>query len=536
MKSNIHICILIASILCGTTVAGFLTGMTRASSHVTAAEGEPSKTPKKQAKKPAAVPTPTPTPSLVATTSTVASLPVGLPATDLTPMLVLSDHTAATAVTCGLTVDQYDKADFLGFVGPDGTKIYGRKETTDPITVICQNKNGTIPITINKISPEVFATAPSAPVVSQLTVPNDQIVVTLPNDKRQTLKSLLKYDDDIDSATPFIELAHDETFRLNIPACGPATENDNANHTKRKTTSTCYELLSSDPAVVAVAGGRSLMGAGTRGESVISVRAVKKTEILDLSTGVTESLSLEPDHTTTYSMPVGKNAAGNIEGIGHFNVRIVRTGPALIRSGFTVMSEDDAKKTFGHLIGNNYYCITATIVNSSGTDLQLTSIAFENKHDSTSVDPIPFSVVRTEQDHHKVWTARNISLAAISAVGEFMTGFNPFFVNISHQNHYKSFINILTVPGRSGVDAVWPNTQDADLLGLDNLGMRSDKLLPASGSTAPNSVLFIPKGAISNLAPANKKNPAEVKKALGELKVNGFQILRQTAAPIGLNP
>lgn len=179
---------------------------------------------------------------------------------------------------------------------------------------------------------------------------------------------------------------------------------------------------------------------------------------------------------------------------------------------------------YGRTIKMDYYCIEVEINNNSGSDLALAALAFTLK---TPNDPRPntsYTTVHGSLARRKLTYPRTLTLAAISASGQLMTGFNPFFHNTEHARNFAQFVDIISNPLEKGVDKVWPDSYPDELNRLEQDTLHDDKLIP--NNTRYKTKIFFPKRVVFRNGAKDRDDPATVRQALGELVIFGYKFQR----------
>jgi hypothetical protein len=184
---------------------------------------------------------------------------------------------------------------------------------------------------------------------------------------------------------------------------------------------------------------------------------------------------------------------------------------------------------FGRTIRNDYYCIEVMVQNFSGDDIALAGFAFDmgDSNDPSSFKPdSDYSTVHGSLARRKLTYPRTAVLAAITTVGEVMTGFNPFFHNLNHSNNFSYFINIISNPIEKGLDRVWKDAYPDELARFEQDVLKDDKII-ANGAPPFKTKIFIPKRSVfPTSADGNKNDLNDVRDALGKLVVFGYKFHR----------
>ena len=328
---------------------------------------------------------PKPAPSLMLSVPDAFPLTVGEPA--IVIKFRLSDGTAASNVSCNIPGKEFISAT----AGDTGMVLRAIKETDDPIIIACKSNNGNVDIYITKVytkakpliedgakSTELFETNPTPIQPKGLEVSEDVLKITLQNGEARTLKQSLVPEDAADgiSSPTSLRLAKDEVIRVNIPGCDNGISFENADHTKRKTTWKCFELVSSSPENVAVIGGNTLIGTSKKGAADITIRSVTKSEILNLSNGFKEVLPLVVNPVSTiFTFPLTKD-----EKVEKLKVQIEQNTDLKIVSVPRIKSYNDVKDQYGKGIAGRFLVVTVDINNSNSAKqflVQNVSIKFD---------------------------------------------------------------------------------------------------------------------------------------------------------------
>jgi hypothetical protein len=226
---------------------------------------------------------------------------------------------------------------------------------------------------------------------------------------------------------------------------------------------------------------------------------------------------------------------------------------------WNIVPPNIAQDNFGRAVSKDYYCIEVTIGNNSGGDLQLMGLGFDltgvkdskgqelvyvdrdgkplkDQYGNSVGIKVPassYDMVRGSQDKRKLWNPRTLLLTGLTALGQLMTGFNPYFINIRHANNYKTAVTIISNPLRDAVNNVLPDPIQAEINRLEQQALRDDRII--SNNTTLKTTIFFPKNSVFSLDERNgkgllqdnvKDDLVEVRRRLGQIVLVGYQIRR----------
>lgn len=256
-----------------------------------------------------------------------------------------------------------------------------------------------------------------------------------------------------------------------------------------------------------------------------------------------------------------------------FDVTYLATAEPSVDILWDVLSPDIVASNFGRAIKREFYGIEVTIGNNSGSDLQLTSLGFElprlvkdangqihpdwvmeqwiDKDNKPFLDKNGAPVLRIAQDadgndkykiagrvpvssyaavrgalaQRKLSYPRTLTLATITAFGQFLGGFNPFFINTLHAKNFSNGVNIISNPLAKGVELVWQDAYPGELDRLDQQTMRDDKII--ANNTPFKTLVFISKDALFAHGDPGRNDLNEVRKRLGQMTLVGRLLERK---------
>lgn len=209
---------------------------------------------------------------------------------------------------------------------------------------------------------------------------------------------------------------------------------------------------------------------------------------------------------------------------------------------WSVLPDQVVHDNFGAKVATEYYCIEAVIGNDSGYDIQLASIGFTvpsffvNTPNGPQQYRIPntgYRIVRGTLQRREVLNPRNMILNGIKIAGPLLTGFTPYFHNVSHKTNFSELINIISNPLEKGFEMLVPDTLPAQVDRLGDITYRDDI---SSRTIIPNNIqtrltTFVPKGILFPGMKGKKPNPGEDRKnpmdvmhKLGDMVIIGEQI------------
>ncbi|HEX8498970.1 MAG TPA: hypothetical protein VF659_00150 [Pyrinomonadaceae bacterium] len=193
-----------------------------------------------------------------------------------------------------------------------------------------------------------------------------------------------------------------------------------------------------------------------------------------------------------------------------------------------VLPQHIVSDNFGRSIKKEFYCIEVTIRNNTGGDLQVAGLAFDlNKGEQGLVPVTSYPVVQGVLAKRKLAHPRTMALSGISAFGQLLTGFNPFFHNINHAKNFSVGIDIISNPLAKGLESVWKDPVPDEANRLDQQALRDDRII-ASNQILKTRVFF-PKDALFEHNADGRDEVPSVRQRLGKLVLVGYKILRSEA-------
>jgi len=187
-----------------------------------------------------------------------------------------------------------------------------------------------------------------------------------------------------------------------------------------------------------------------------------------------------------------------------------------------------AADTFGSRVAKLYFAVVVTVGNSSGHDLQVSSILFRLPESAGLGAPIPsdpYGLVRgTLQREHQVGL-RNSSVSAIKVIGPLLAGASAFYPAPG----FSRFVSLFTSPFEKGFEFVFPDKTIPQMAALDSLAMRESTII--ANNTQQSLIVFISRDLLvtaenrSRLRKSRSEfEPQAVMRALGELVLTGKSI------------
>jgi hypothetical protein len=147
---------------------------------------------------------------------------------------------------------------------------------------------------------------------------------------------------------------------------------------------------------------------------------------------------------------------------------------------------------FGARVAKLYFAVQAVVGNSSGYDIQVSSIFFRMPDAAGLSAPVPtdpYNIVRGTLDREHLVGLRNTSINIIEAVGPVLAGGAVFFAgntaaSLHHGLIYARIINLFTGPFAKGFGLVFPDKTLNQMVALDNQTMRDSALIPNGSQQA----------------------------------------------------
>lgn len=197
-----------------------------------------------------------------------------------------------------------------------------------------------------------------------------------------------------------------------------------------------------------------------------------------------------------------------------------------VKTVWEVLPSEIVGDNYGRAITRNYFCAEVTIQNYSGADIALAGLVFDRVVNDVHVyDPVSsYSTVRGTLAKRKLTHPRTLTLAVVDAVGSLMTGFNPYFHNDAHKANYSTFIDVISNPLAKGLSLVWKDSYPDEVNRFESDVLKDDKNI-ANGTTFKTKIFF-PKRLLFTDKDPKRNDPAEVRKALGQLIVLGYKFQR----------
>jgi hypothetical protein len=227
-----------------------------------------------------------------------------------------------------------------------------------------------------------------------------------------------------------------------------------------------------------------------------------------------------------------------VKAAGAMNIVAVRYVYAPVKVIWDVVPPNIVGDNYGRTIKNDYYCIEVTVQNFSGDDVALAGFTFHMRDAANPRPATSYSTAHGSLARRKLTYPRTIILAAISAAGQLMTGFNPFFHNVQHAKNFSQFIDVISNPLEKGLTLVWPDAYPDELARFEQDVLKDDKVIPSGGTF--KTKIFIPKRDVFPTSEyGDKKNLDDVRNNLGNLEIFGYKFQRgtyQTLTDVGPSP
>jgi hypothetical protein len=210
---------------------------------------------------------------------------------------------------------------------------------------------------------------------------------------------------------------------------------------------------------------------------------------------------------------------------GASNVVAIRYLYESVKVLWDVLPPNIVGDNYGRTIKHDFYCIEVTIQNYSGDDMALAAMAFDLGDEANLRPNTSYSTVHGSLARRKLTHPRTLTLAAISAAGQLLTGFNPFFHNTAHGRNFSQFIDIISNPLEKGTALVWQDSYPDEVARFEQDVLKDDKVI-TSGSTFKTKI-FIPKRDVfPNPTPGQKDDLDQVRDELGKLVIFGYKFHR----------
>jgi len=217
---------------------------------------------------------------------------------------------------------------------------------------------------------------------------------------------------------------------------------------------------------------------------------------------------------------------------------------------------------FGARVAKLYFAVQAVVGNSSGYDIQVSSIFFRMPDAAGLSAPVPtdpYTIVRGTLDREHLVGLRNTSIHIIEAVGPMLAGGAVFFAgntaaSLHHGLIYSRIIDLFTGPFAKGFGLVFPDKTLNQMVALDNQTMRDSALIPNGSQQA--LLVFVSRDLLmTDDASAEAKarrhalrrglrsdfDPLVVMRQLGEIVLVGKSVqyvnrINITAGAVGKHP
>jgi hypothetical protein len=258
-----------------------------------------------------------------------------------------------------------------------------------------------------------------------------------------------------------------------------------------------------------------------------------KTELSSDATAFLTVTSSDDDKTVTVTgkyatdpkKPIPEIMSVIVRAAGASNVVAVRYLYESVKVIWDVLPPNIVGDNYGRTIKHDYYCVEVTIQNFSGEDMALAAMAFDLGDQATLRPNTSYSTVHGSLARRKLTHPRTLTLAAISAAGQLLTGFNPFFHNDAHGLNFSHLIDIISNPLEKGTALVWPDSYPDEVARFEQDILRDDKVIP-SGSVFRTKIFFPKRALFQSTADGDKNNLDDIREALGNLVVFGYKFHR----------
>ncbi len=177
-----------------------------------------------------------------------------------------------------------------------------------------------------------------------------------------------------------------------------------------------------------------------------------------------------------------------------------------------VLTDHLCKDNFGNHMPSQLYCIDVKIGNNSGHALQLAGLGFMRKslqcqgadgvrHPCTgdggdiSTPNVGYQMARAAAQNSSLFTARNLFVNGMQAVGLLMASFTPYFENPFSKSRWSTGAAILGTAVPQAAAIVSPDLTVRELNNLDDQAFREGKTIP--NNTQARLLVFVQKQSVA---------------------------------------
>lgn len=182
--------------------------------------------------------------------------------------------------------------------------------------------------------------------------------------------------------------------------------------------------------------------------------------------------------------------------------------------------------SFGSRVAKLYYAVVAVVGNSSGYDLQVSSILFQLPPQAGLAAPVPadpYRVVRNSLEREHLVGIRNSSINVIKAVGPALAASTAFLPSAA----FAHAVDIFSNPFEKGFEMVFPDKTIPNMAALDTLALRDTAVVQNNTQTV--LVAFVSRDLVEKSAGGkglrkgwrSEFDPQSVMRALGDLVLEG---------------
>jgi len=185
------------------------------------------------------------------------------------------------------------------------------------------------------------------------------------------------------------------------------------------------------------------------------------------------------------------------------------------------------RDNYGRHLSSKYFAFSVSIMNGSKDTLIVKSFDLTGK--DIRLLSTDFNTVRASIVKGQMTGRRNTNIRALKGTGATAAALNGFFKAAQSAATYGRFVSAFTGPVMTAIEAVVPDTTVAYLEAWDKSKVFKDGFVVDPGQSAIGTI-FIP---IQSLYPdymkpsrklSEKYNPAEVKKAITEIRPQGYSV------------
>ena len=180
-----------------------------------------------------------------------------------------------------------------------------------------------------------------------------------------------------------------------------------------------------------------------------------------------------------------------------------------------------AADNFGSRVAKLYFSVVAVVGNSSGHDLQVSSLYFRLPAESGVTTPIPVDpqrVVRGVLEREQQVGLRASAFHVINALGPMLTAGSTFTAS----GNYSDIVNMFTNPFAKGLELIFPDKTIRNLDTLDALAMRDSTLIPNNSQQV--LIVFVGREMIGAAGRRKDFDTPTVMRCLGDLVLVGKSI------------